>query len=352
MCLLLLHHSPKKRKSGISLLLLPSSLSGSLLPSRLGRMSLHPLRLSGMHLHHPSRLGRMMDGANQLHWPKHQRLHPCGMTMAGTVGPVAKPAREAKGTGSAPKRARVDGEKLLNQPRTNGRPTTGQLLTTGKSLNGTHLLNGRNPSGVPAVHYRKAGLRQLLRLAGDLQHPRAIAGVQHPRLRATAGDHLPREAAAGVVRHPRLRVKAVAGDHLPILAAGKSHLRGRSHLRLRLGLRLHKTPGNSQLQLHKTRHGELPRRPSGADQKEESHLAGNQTGVGAVGRLLPRRGENLLLRHLPPPHAPITQVMIARYSVIQMWTVALTPWVAPTVNHGAPSPGSCAMFRLHQCQAT
>jgi len=338
MCLLLLHHSPKKRKSGISLL--PKKrVSGILL--------LLPSRLSGMHLHHPSRLGRMMDGANQLHWPKHQRLHPCGMTMAGTVGPVAKPAREAKGVGSAPKRARVDGEKLLNQPRTNGRPTTGQLRTTGKSLNGTHLLNGRNPSGVPAVHYRKAGLRQLLRLAGDLQHPRAIAGVQHPRLRATAGDHLPRElagvvrrprlgrvagdhlpreAAAGVVRHPRLRVKAVAGDHLPILSAGKSHLRGRSHLllRLRLGLRLLKTPGNSQLQLHKTRHGELPRRPSGADQKEESHHAGNQTGVGAVGRLLPRRGENLLLRHLPPPHAPITQVMIASNFLIRRECITVT----------------------------
>jgi len=176
MCLLL-HHSPKKRLSGISLLL-PSSLSGFLLlPSRLSGVSLHPSRLSGMHLHHQSRLGRMMDGANQLHGPKRQRLHPCGMTMAGTVGPVAKPAREAKGVGSAPKRARVDGEKLLNQPRRTGRPTTGQLLTTGKSLNGTHLLNGRSPSGVPAVHYRKAGLRQLLRLAGDFQHPRAIAGV-------------------------------------------------------------------------------------------------------------------------------------------------------------------------------
>jgi hypothetical protein len=92
-------HLPKKRVSGILLLVL-------LLPSRLSGMSLHPSRLSGMHLHHPSRLGRMMDGANQLRGPKHQRLHPCGMTMAGTVGPVAKPAREAKGVGSAPKRAR------------------------------------------------------------------------------------------------------------------------------------------------------------------------------------------------------------------------------------------------------
>jgi len=126
------------------------------------------------------------------------------------------------------------------------------------------------------------------------------------------------------VRRPRLRVKAVAGDHLPRLAAGKSHLRGRSHLRLRLGLRLHKTPGNSQLQLHKTRHGELPRRPSGADQKEESHLAGNQTGVGAVGRLLPRRGENLLLRHLPPPHAPITQVIIASNFLIRRECITVT----------------------------
>jgi hypothetical protein len=79
--------------------------------------------------------------------------------------------------------------------------------------------------------------------------------------------------------------------------------------------------------------GVLPRRPSGADRKGESHLAGiaetvktgARDGAGSlVGRLLPHRGENLLLRHLPPPHAPITQVMIASNFLIRRECITVT----------------------------
>ena len=84
----------------------------------------------------------------------------------------------------------------------------------------------------------------------------------------------------------------------------------------------------------------MPKRASGLDQKEESHLAGTaemvetmaQAGVGSlVGPRLPRRGENLLLR---PPRASIIKVTIAKASeVLARGTAKAWSMVAPMVRN-------------------